>query len=209
MRALPADQIIDGLNLGSSFDPARAHERRTMGGAVADGKVLVDSLAAYQSNVFQHVPMMIGATSNDIGGKTGYMVAGARNAARLVASKGMATYYYRFSYVAESARTPKTQGAGHASEIPFFFHTEQAKYQGATTTLDRITGENASEYLVNFVKTGNPNGKGQNAKQMPHWPQYDPASDAMMDFTSDGKAVGGPDPLRMDLDKAGVARPRG
>lgn len=141
--------------------------------------------------------MMIGATSDDIGGRTGYMTAGGRNAARLLTEKGVLAFYYRFSYVAESARTQTTQGARHASEIPFFFHTEAVKYRDATTKRDRAAGRIASAYLVNFVKTGNPNGP-----RLPQWPRYDSGTDAMLDFSMDGTAVPGPDPWRNELDAA-------
>ena len=46
---------------------------------------------------------MIGATSADIGGRTGYMVTGARNTATTIAAAGVPVYAYRFSYVAESS----------------------------------------------------------------------------------------------------------
>ena len=191
---------MDGLNLEAFFTPGENLDRLTLGRATPDSKVVVDSLEAYRAGNFHRVPMMIGATSGDIGGRTGYMSAGARNAARLLTEKGVPTYYYRYSYVAESARTPTTSGAAHASEIPFFFHTEAVKYGNATTERDRAAGRIVSAYLVNFVKTGNPNGSG-----LPQWPRYEPATNAMLDFSMEGTAVPGPDPWRKELDAAAAA----
>ncbi len=134
LRALSPEAVVDGLNLAAFFSPGPPPATlRTMGRLAPDGRFVVDAGKAYRSGAFRHVPMMIGATSDDIGGKTGYMTVGARNAARLVTEKGEPVWYYRFSYVATSVRTPATRGAGHASDIPFFFHTEGAKYGAATT----------------------------------------------------------------------------
>lgn len=195
LRALSPEQVVDGLNLAAYFTPGAQYLLKTFGRVVPDGKVAVDSLNAYQKGVVRPVPLMVGANSNDIGGKTGYMSNGARNAARLMTKVGGPVYYYRFSYVAESARTPKTRGAEHASDIPFFFHTESLKFGSATTNKDIGLAKMTSHYLVNFVKTGNPNGGN-----LPQWSIYESEKDSMMEFTAEGTAVSGGDPWRRDLD---------
>jgi para-nitrobenzyl esterase len=111
LRALPAEQVIDGLNLA-------AMNRGGYSGPVPDGRTFVDSLAAYQAGRFAHVPVMIGATSDDIGGAGGVMITGARSLAGLLAQQKVPVYYYRFDYVATSARTPQTKGAAHATDLP-------------------------------------------------------------------------------------------
>ncbi len=184
LRALPPDAIVDGLNLSAFFSPGPpAATLKTMGRLAPDGRIVADAAKAYTSGAFRRVPMMIGATSDDIGGKTGYMTVGARNASRLVSSYGLPVC------------TPATRGAGHASDIPFFFHTEGVKYGAGTTATDRAVGKTISAYLVNFVKTGDPNGAG-----LTQWPRYDAKTDAMIDFSADGKAVAGPDPWKKDID---------
>jgi para-nitrobenzyl esterase len=161
----------------------------------------VDAGAAYRSGTFTHVPMMIGATSADIGGKTGSMVAGARNLSTVIAGKGVPVYAYRFSYVAEKQPQPPTgdpaQRAGHASDIPFFFNTQAIKYEATTTPRDNAMGKTISAYLVNFAKTGDPNGAG-----LPEWPRYERAKDVIMDFAPSGTAVPGKDPWGAELDAA-------
>jgi para-nitrobenzyl esterase len=142
--------------------------------------------------------MLIGATSADIGGKTGFMVAGARSASAAIADKGVPVYEYRFSYVAESVGQP---GAQHASDIPFFFDTTAIKYGDKTTPRDIGMGKAISAYIVNFAKTGNPNGAG-----LPTWPRYSRAQDQLLDFAENGQAVPEKDPWAAEIDAAPAPR---
>jgi para-nitrobenzyl esterase len=116
------------------------------------------------------------------------MIRGARTLAGQIAASGVPTWYYRFSYVADAAPTPKTDGAIHADDLPYYFDTADIKYGVATTPRDRAMGGIVSDYLVNFVKTGNPNGRS-----LPKWPAYHGPDGAMMDFSVDGTAVPGKD----------------
>ena len=187
LRALPAEDVVDGLNLEALFAPTAGP--RTFSSPVADGVVAVDLQQAHATGAVARVPVMVGATSDDIGGRDGFMVAGARRTAEAFATLGVPVYYYRYDYVAESARTEQTKGAAHAAEIPFFFHTEAIKYGDATTARDRRAGALASGYLANFVRTGDPNGK-----DLPAWTPYDPKTHTLLEFTRDGGATSTPDP---------------
>jgi hypothetical protein len=154
LRALSAEAVTDGLNLEVMFNPAV--RPRTYGYPFADGMIAVDSGTALRTGAFAKVPTMIGATSADLGGRTGYMLTGARNTATTTAAAGVPVYAYRFSYVAESEE--RGEGARHAADIPFFFDTVDVRYQGKTTPRDRGMSKAMSAYLVNFAKSGNPNG---------------------------------------------------
>ena len=193
LRALPADQVVDGMNLANRApqDPS------TYFGPFADGKVAVDAGAAFAAGRFARVPVMIGATSADIGGKTGFMVAGARSLARRLAAQGVPVYAYRFSYVADSIGQP---GAQHASDIPYFFSTVDVKYGAAATKKDVAMGRAMSAYLVNFAKKGDPNGRA-----LPAWPRYAGDQDVIMDFAASGKPVAGRDPWGPEIDATTVA----
>ncbi|WP_404480724.1 carboxylesterase/lipase family protein [Novosphingobium sp. BL-52-GroH] len=184
LRALPAEQVVDGLNLSAMFgsDP-----RPPFSSPFPDGRVVVDIAAAYAAGRFTHVPVMVGATSADIGGPDGFMVKGARAVAATLSAAGVPVYAYRFSYVASSL---KDAGAGHASDIPFFFDTQAIKYGNATTARDNHVGHQISDALVAFAKTGDPNGG-----TLPLWPRYDAAKDVILDFAADGDARVGRDPL--------------
>jgi para-nitrobenzyl esterase len=185
LRALPADAVVGGLNLASLFGAAPA--AHPFSAPFVDGKLAVDPASAFASGRFAHVPVMIGATNNDIGGPTGYMVAGAHSLAGTISAAGVPTYEYRFSYVASSLG--KT-GADHASDIPFFFGTEAVKYGDKTSARDRAMARAISAYLVNFAKSGDPNGGG-----LPKWRRYARAEDPIMNFAENGQAIPGKDPL--------------
>lgn len=182
MRALPAEQVVDGLSLMALF----ANTPRTFSSPFPDGRIAVQTGKAYASGHFAHVPVMIGATSDDIGGRDGFMIAGARRSAVRLAQAKVPVFSYRFSYVADSVAG---KGAGHATDIPFFFDTAAIKYGTATTARDQAVARTISHYVVNFARMGNPNGAG-----LPIWPNYDPSADRIMDFRSDGLAVPGKDP---------------
>ncbi len=182
LRALPAEQVVDGLNLASMGTPPGSAP--TYSSPIVDGRIAVDPAGAYRDGRFAKVPVMVGATSNDIGGPQGYMIVGARSAAQALSQAGVPTYYYRFSYVATAARDTSPDGAGHATDIPFFFDTADVKYGAQTSTTDRAAARTASEYLVNFVKRGDPNGA-----RLPNWPRYSATRTAMLDLDAKGGAA--------------------
>lgn len=193
LRALTGDQVVDGLNL--------ANKSPTFNGFYVDGKIAVDPIQAYRSGRYNHVPFMIGATNNDNGGPTGSQPRGSRSTAGILSDQGLPVYEYRYAYVAESLGA--TEGARHASDIPFFFDTQKIKYGDKTTPRDVEAGKVASAYLVNFAKTGNPAGPG-----LPAWPRYSRAGDVIMNFTADGGALAGKDPLGSVLDAPPAVAPR-
>ncbi|MDN4055532.1 carboxylesterase family protein [Massilia sp. YIM B02763] len=197
LRALPPDAIVDGMNLAGRG--AAGPDAFT--GPFVDGRLAVDSLAAFNAGRFARVPVMIGATSADIGGKAGFMVAGARSLAATLARQGVPVYAYRFSYVADSlGKAAVAGGARHATDIPYFFATTDVKYGDQATRRDIGMGKTMSAYLVNFAKKGDPNGK-----RLPSWPRYDAGKDAIMDFSANGKAVAQQDPWGAEIDAARAA----
>ena len=190
LRALSAEEVTSGLNMMALFNPGP----RTFSSPFVDGHIAVDAVDAYRTGRFAKVPMMIGATSADMGGKTGFMLAGARSLSGVVADQGAPVYAYRFSYVAESLGKP---GAQHATDIPFFFDTQAIKYADKTTARDNSMGKAISAYLVYFARTGDPNGAG-----LPEWPRYSRAKDEIVDFAESGKAVAQKDPWGAEIDAA-------
>ncbi|MGF6276312.1 para-nitrobenzyl esterase [Massilia sp. UYP11] len=196
LRALPADSVVDGMNLANF----RMQGMPTYHGPFADGRLAIDSGAAFGAGRMHKVPVMIGATSADIGGKTGYMVAGARSLAATLADHGLPVWAYRFSYVADSLAKPGA-GAGHATDIPFFFDTVAVKYGEQATRKDVAVGKAMSTYMVNFAKRGDPNGA-----VLPAWPRYARSEDRIMDFAASGKPVALKDPWGAEIDAAGASR---
>lgn len=63
LRALPAETVVNGLNM-ASMGPAAS----TYPGPMIDGKIVADTVEAlYKDGKYQHVPMIVGANSMDIG----------------------------------------------------------------------------------------------------------------------------------------------
>ena len=78
------------------------------------------------------------------------------------------------------AKVPTMIGAGHATDIPFFFDTVDVRYQGSATPRDRGMGKVMTAYLVNFARSGNPNDG-----QLPIWPRYSRATDVIANLAED------------------------
>jgi para-nitrobenzyl esterase len=119
----------------------------------------------------------------------------ARFIARRMTGLGNPVWLYRFGYVAESQRAGSA-GAGHASELPYFFGTLDARAGSPSAASDRATAHAFHTYAANFVKGGDPNGAG-----LPVWPRFDPKSSDLMQFPREGNPSMAPDPWtgRLDL----------
>ncbi|MFD2135890.1 hypothetical protein ACFSLT_13110 [Novosphingobium resinovorum] len=94
--------MVDGLNLEALF----AAKRPPFSSPFVDGRIAVDVAKAYAAGKFAKVPVMVGATSADMGGPDGFMIKGARDVARTLSQSGVPVYAYRFSYVASSVGKP-------------------------------------------------------------------------------------------------------
>jgi para-nitrobenzyl esterase len=127
-------------------------------------------------------------------GRQSFMTEPARYLASEMTAAGQPAWHYRFSYVAQSMRR-EWQGAPHATDIPYIFDTVAAKYGDKLKPEDEAIARAFHAYLVNFAKTGDPNGAG-----LPAWPRYEPKTDALLDLTMDRGPVVGPDPLKPQLD---------
>jgi para-nitrobenzyl esterase len=121
------------------------------------------------------------------------MLEPARFVATVFASRGLPSYQYRFSYVADSMRS-EWKGAPHASEIPYVFDTVAARYGSKLTPADEKIAQQMLSYWVSFAKTGDPS-----TGNTPAWPRYSPESDQILNFTETGP-VAEPDPRKARLD---------
>jgi para-nitrobenzyl esterase len=119
----------------------------------------------------------------------------ARFTARAFVAKGAPAYVYRFSYVPAALRAQWQNGVPHGAEIPFVFNTLGADARSAPTSQDRTVAHTVNTYWANFARTGDPNGPG-----LPRWPRYDPSTDEILEFRSDGSPVAAPDPRKGRLD---------
>ncbi len=237
LRALPAERVVDGLNLASLSSPPEGPP--TYSGAILDGEVVVGHTEQLlKAGRFAKMPVMVGTTSADLGtvafkdksalidsfgdydgeaieaydpfgtrpfdmvaaevGQDRDMQEPARYVAQQVTRQGHPAYLYRFGYVAQSRQDGA--GAPHASEIPFFFDTVDIKYPDATKT-DLAAGVQAFRYLVNFVKSGDPD-----TGMLPLWSPYNDDEHNIMLFKMSGEAQQVTDPWTKRLDAvAGAA----
>ncbi|WP_157220219.1 carboxylesterase/lipase family protein [Flavisphingomonas formosensis] len=79
---------------------------------------------------------------------------------------GAPAYHYYFRYVDEAQRG-KMAGAPHCADMGYAFD-----HLKAPTGRDRAVSRMMQSYIVNFVKTGDPNGAG-----LPAWPRYRAGAD--------------------------------
>ena len=119
----------------------------------------------------------------------------ARLTARAFVAKGAPAYIYLFSYVSPSMKGRMPYGAAHASEISYVFNDLSARNGATVAPEDQQVAKLMNAYWANFAKTGDPNGPG-----LPRWPVYDPQKNEILEFQSDGTAVGKPDPKKARLD---------
>jgi para-nitrobenzyl esterase len=119
----------------------------------------------------------------------------ARLTARAFVANGTSAYIYLFSYVSPSMQQWMRYGAGHGSEISYVFDNLRG-WNGATVApKDLEVAKMMNTYWANFAKTSDPNGNG-----LPKWPIYNPKKNEILEFRSDGSAVGAPDPKKARLD---------
>jgi len=121
-----------------------------------------DVLALYPSSEFADSDMAL-ASDN-------WIVLGTWKWADLHSRTGNASVYrYRFDRVRPplvgQSREVEPLGAGHATDIEYFFSSLDKSDAYAWEKADYSTAKLMSDYLVNFVKTGNPAGS-----TLPGWP---------------------------------------
>ena len=119
----------------------------------------------------------------------------ARFTASAFVAKGAPAFVYLFSYVSPSVQGRMRYGAAHASEIPYVFNNLSSPNGATVAPADQVVAKLMNTYWANFAKTGDPNGPG-----LPKWPVYNPRKNEILEFQTDGSAVGKPDPKKARLD---------
>lgn len=85
---------------------------------------------------------------------------------------GKPTYYYLYARPRpamrpEAGNAPQARGAAHSAEIEYAMGNLDSNKVYAWTPDDYQISKVMQEYFANFIKTGNPNGKG-----LPDWPTF-------------------------------------
>lgn len=122
------------------------------------------------------------------------MVEPARLAGRSLAAKAP-VYAYRFGYIAKDRRAASPFGADHASDVAFAFDRLEAMYPGKVAEEDQAVADAWADYLVSFVRTGDPNRRG-----LAKWPAYEARRDQLLLVEPDGRFRAAADPWRARLD---------
>ncbi len=117
---------------------------------------------------------------------------GARAEARMHSTRGVPTYLYYFVH-RPPGRQSERYGAFHCAELEYIFNTLEASDR-PWTSVDRTLAEEMIGYWVNFAARGDPNGPG-----LPHWPRYDPSTDAVMIFGEQPGPGAMVDPAQVDF----------
>ena len=94
-------------------------------------------------------------------------------------------YIYQFSHVPVDKPGFPEYGAFHTSEVPFALHTLHL-WKRPWREVDFEVEKTMNSYWVNFVKTGDPNGKG-----LPEWTTYDKASGNIMEIGDQARLLPG------------------
>jgi len=108
-------------------------------------------------------------------------------------------WLYHVTFVPESLQG-EVPGAAHGVEVPFIFGHVRARPefhrpQVAPLTDEELAwGDTVREYWISFAKTGNPNGAGR-----PEWPEYEAASDMMLDLGNEIEARQGMNKETLDF----------
>ena len=114
-------------------------------------------------------------------------------------------WYYRFDpdIPGDGAGKEAYPGTFHSCDLWFFFDTLEKCHRPYTGRHFELARQ-MSDYFANFVKTGDPNGKGYDGKQLPTWGTYSKENPNEMEFLPCGavpKVEGG---IRQNGRKQGV-----
>jgi para-nitrobenzyl esterase len=168
LRNVPADRILGAQLANSSI----------RFGPIIDGQLLPDlPQALFAARKQSDIPLLIGYTRNDLNG----MELQTRLWAQAQHASGRAAVFvYTFTRVHPyspgvtfSDHDPKTVGAYHTADVPYWLGTLESlnlfRRTRDWTDLDRRLSDQMSNAIVRFAKTGNPNEVSRD-----DWPAYEP-----------------------------------
>ena len=199
IQRVPYEKLLDAANKAfgevsrRNRDKQTGHGIRLGWGPVNDGDIMPGIFENGSEMKSNDVPLLIGSTLNEFSTpKVDEMVRPAviQQATIRCQDEGAPVYVYLSAY-----QSPTMDGSFHAchnSDIPFFFNNVVKSAQMTGATKEGIAlGEQMSSALLNFARTGNPNGpKGKmNIKGLPQWPAFTPDTEATMRFDAPKSTV--------------------
>lgn len=229
LRALPAKDIVDGLNMASMQKAAL-----TYSGPIIDGKIVTGQPETlYEEGKYQHVPMLIGANSLDLGFPDAHNMqqlfarfgANAKKAEAAYGVTPSSNFFLTAMHVAGDAmmveparfvaQTLSSQG-DPVWEYRFGYvaSSMRSKWPGAPHAteipfvFDTVKAKYGAATTPEDEKMGEEANTywanfaktgNPNGAGLPYWPQYNSSKDVLMDFTENGP-VAKPDPRKERLD---------
>ena len=167
------------------------------------GDLAQEYLNIYPSNDNQQ------AVKADLDFRSNGAMANARRLANLQVKTGkQPVYWYLFTHTSPfpagliwGNKFAKDFGAYHGSEIVYVFDAFSLQ-DWAWRPMDLQLGDLVSSMLINFAKTGNPNGTG-----LPTWPAFDPNTESLLNISDHPKAEKAPFGAALDFqDKVAAIR---
>ncbi len=182
-RALDADFIL------SKYDAFVTTHPRMF--TIEDGKFCTAApFDIIEQNKCLDIPIMAGNTTDEFLGMVpgNPKMSGIEIAVKQVFETRKASgsknnyYYYRFNPDIPGEDNP---GTFHSVDLWFFFET-LAKCWRPFVGRHYDLSRQMCNYWVNFIKTGNPNGKDCDGSDLPEWKPYEASTNWEMEFTSNG-----------------------
>ncbi len=182
-RKLSTEEIFDGYR--------KFREKYRMLFPITDGiHYLGDPVERFINRQCPNVPIIAGNTSdefsmngvNTVELSVKYALGGAAKK-----SPDQNFYYYRFDpdIPGDGHEGDSYPGTFHSCDLWFFFDTLE-KCHRPYTGRHYDLAQQMSDYIVNFVKTGDPNGLGFDKKKLPKWLPYTDEDRNEMEFTGSG-----------------------
>jgi para-nitrobenzyl esterase len=229
LRKLPAEQIVDGLNMASMFQA-----EKTYPGPMVDGQIVLESPEkAFLAGHRMKLPLIIGANNSDIGfsfartvddvftpfgankdrAATAYNPENSTNArligARVAADRMMVEPARFIAREVAAAGQPSYQyrfsyvAVSMRKEWPGAPHATEIPFVFDTVKARYGTAldsaDESTARAANIYWANFAKTGDPNSSGLPHWPQYTKDSDKILDFTSKGPAAVA-DPWKTRLD---------
>ncbi len=182
-RALSSRELLDGYNRFVQDNP-RMHP-------ILDGEFCIgDPIERFINRECPDVPVISGNTADEFKTDGISMVEASVKRTFLAASKNSPEqkfYYYRFDtdIPGDENTDDSYPGTFHSCDLWFFFNTLEKchrPYNGRHFNLAR----QMCDYFANFIKTGDPNGKGYDNLRLPNWQPYTHEMRSEMEFLGNG-----------------------
>lgn len=229
LRALPAEKIVDGLNMASM-----AKQRAIYSGPIIDGKIVTSTpQRALESGHYQKKPLIIGGNSADLGfprwhtlpaiwtafgpkakeAEAAFDPEGDSTAAQVgfrIAGEMMMLEPARFvarTLAADGVPSYEYRFSYVAESLrdkwPGAYHASEIPYVFDTVAAkygDQLAPSDASiARQANQYWINFAKTGDPNGSGLPHWPRYRSGSDELMNFTEKGP-IGEADPWKKQLD---------